>query len=200
MHCLRRWMCVLMVLVSASVVAQQITGNIRGTVSDASGAVVQGATIPGKALNFYGQDTYKVTSRLTLNLGPRYELPFPYTELHNLQSLFVPGAQSKVFPSAPTGLLYPGDPGVPAGLIPTGKTAFAPRVGLAWDPTGDGKWLVSAAYGIFYEPFYNGQGGPLQEPISAPPYLATPQAAFPVKFRESLSTAALPLTGRSLSR
>jgi len=140
--------------------------------------------IRGKALNFYGQDTFKVSSRLTLNFGVRYELPFPYTEQHNLQNLFVPGAQSKVFPSAPSGLLYPGDPGVPAGLIPTQKTAFAPRIGLAYDPTGDGKWLVSAAYGMFYEPFYNGQGGPLQDPISAPPYLATPQAGFPVNFAD----------------
>jgi outer membrane receptor protein involved in Fe transport len=135
--------------------------------------------IRGKALNFYGQDTYKVTSRLTLNLGLRYELPSPNTELHNRQNLFVPGAQSKIFPNAPAGLLYPGDPGVPAGLIPTQKTAFAPRVGLALDPTGSGKLLVSAAYGIFYEPYYTGQGGPLQDPISAPPYLQTPQVNFP---------------------
>jgi len=143
-----------------------------------------GRHIRGKALNFYGQDSYKVTSRLTLNVGLRYDLPFPYTELHNLQNLFVPGAQSKVLPNAPPGLLYPGDPGVPAGLIPTQKTAFAPRVGLAWDPTGSAKWVVSAGYGIFYEPFYNGQGGPLQDPISAPPYLATPQAGFPVNFAD----------------
>jgi outer membrane receptor protein involved in Fe transport len=135
--------------------------------------------IRGKALNFYGQDTYKVTSRLTLNLGLRYELPSPNTELHNRQNLFVPGAQSKIFPNAPAGLLYPGDPGVPAGLIPTQKNAFAPRVGLALDPTGSGKLLVSAAYGIFYEPYYTGQGGPLQDPISAPPYLQTPQVNFP---------------------
>jgi outer membrane receptor protein involved in Fe transport len=135
--------------------------------------------IRGKALNFFGQDTYKVTSRLTLNLGLRYELPSPNTELHNRQNLFVPGAQSKIFPKAPAGLLYPGDPGVPAGLIPTQKTAFAPRVGLALDPTGSGKFLVSAAYGIFYEPYYTGQGGPLQDPISAPPYLQTPQVNFP---------------------
>jgi outer membrane receptor protein involved in Fe transport len=143
-----------------------------------------GRHIRGKALNFYAQDSYKVTSRLTLNAGLRYDLPFPYTELHNLQNLFVPGAQSKVLPNAPAGLLYPGDPGVPAGLIPTQKTAFAPRVGLAWDPAGDAKWVVSAGYGIFYEPFYNGQGGPLQDPISAPPYLATPQAGFPVNFED----------------
>ena len=140
--------------------------------------------IRGKALNFYGQDTFKVTSHLTLNAGLRWDLPFPNTELQNRQNLFVPGAQSKVLPTAPAGLLYPGDPGVPAGLIPMKKTAFAPRVGLAWDPTGNGKWLVSAAYGIFYEPYYTGQGGPLQDPISAPPYLQTPQATFPVNFAD----------------
>ena len=73
------------------------------------------------------------------------------------------------------GLLYPGDKGVPAGLIPTFKKGFAPRVGFAWDPTGSAKWLVTSAYGIFYEPYYTGQGGPLQSPISAPPFLQTPQ-------------------------
>jgi len=135
--------------------------------------------IRGKALNFYGQDTYKVTSRLTLNYGLRWELPFPNTELQNKQNLFVPGAQSRVFPDAPPGLLYPGDAGVPSGLIPAQKTAFAPRVGLALDPTGSSHWLISAAYGIFYEPYYTGQGGPLQDPISAPPYLQTPQVNFP---------------------
>ena len=135
--------------------------------------------IRGKAFNVYGQDTYKVSSRLTLNLGLRYELIPGNTELHNRQNLFVPGAQSTVFPTAPPGLLYPGDPGVPAGLIPTEKTAFAPRIGVAWDPTGQAKWLVSAGYGIFYEPYYTGEGGPLQDPISAPPYLQTPQVNFP---------------------
>jgi len=85
-----------------------------------------------------------------------------------------------VIPGAPAGLLYPGDSGVPAGLISTQKTAFAPRVGFAWDPRGDAKTVVSAAYGIFYEPYYTGQGGPLQDPISAPPYLKTLQIGFPV--------------------
>jgi outer membrane receptor protein involved in Fe transport len=136
--------------------------------------------IRDRALDVYGQDTYKITSRLTLNLGLRYEIPSPSTEINNQVNLFVPGAQSKVIPNAPRGLLYPGDTGVPAGLIPTQKTAFAPRVGLAWDPLGDGKTVVSAAYGIFYEPYYTGEGGPLQDPISSPPYLKTLQLGFPV--------------------
>ena len=134
--------------------------------------------INGKSLNGYVQDTYKATSRLTLNLGLRYDLPSPYTEIKNRQTLWVPGRQSTVFPTAPPGLLYPGDQGVPAGLIPTFKKAFAPRVGVAWDPTGSGNWLVTSAYGIFYEPYYTGQGGPLQSPISAPPYLQTEQISL----------------------
>jgi hypothetical protein len=134
--------------------------------------------IRGNSLNGYAQDTYKVTPRLTLNVGLRYELPFPYTEIHNRQTLWIPGRQSTVMPNAPAGLLYPGDAGVPAGLIPTFKKGFAPRVGLAWDPTGSSKWLVTSAYGVFYEPYYTGQGGPLQSPISAPPYLQTQQISL----------------------
>jgi len=136
--------------------------------------------IRDRAFDAYAQDNYKITSNLTLNLGLRYELPLPATENKNRMNLFVPGAKSKVIPNAPVGLLYPGDLGVPAGLIPAQKTAFAPRVGFAWDPRGDAKTVVSAAYGIFYEPYYTGEGGPLQDPVSAPPYLKTQQISFPV--------------------
>ena len=133
----------------------------------------------GQAFNLYAQDTWKVSSRVTVNYGLRYEVPSPYTEIHNYQNLWVLGRQSTVYPSAPEGLLYPGDKGVPGGLIPTERDAFAPRVGVAWDVRGDGKWLVTTAYGIFYDPYYTGEGGPLQDPISAPPYLQTPQISVP---------------------
>jgi hypothetical protein len=133
----------------------------------------------GHAFHGYGQDIWKVTPRLTVNYGLRYEVPSPYTEIHNRQNLWIPGRQSTVFPTAPAGLLYPGDQGVPGGLLPTERDAFAPRVGLAWDLTGTGRWLLTAAYGVFYDPYYTGQGGPLQTPISAPPYLQTPQISIP---------------------
>jgi len=135
--------------------------------------------IRGWSLNGYGQDTYKVSRSVTLNYGLRYELPTPYTEIHNRQTLWIPGRQSTVMPSAPADLLYPGDKGVPAGLIPTDKKAFAPRIGIAIDPTGSQNWLVTSSYAMFYEPYYTGQGGPLQSPISAPPYLQTPQVSLP---------------------
>jgi len=136
--------------------------------------------IRDRALDAYAQDTFKLSRRLTLNYGLRYELPFPATENSNEVNLFVPGAQSRIIPNAPAGLLYPGDAGVPRGLIPTQKTGFAPRVGLAVDPMGNAKTVISAAYGIFYEPYYTGEGGPLQDPVSAPPYLKTQQIGFPV--------------------
>ena len=135
--------------------------------------------IRGNNAYAYAQDTYKITRGLTINAGLRYELPFPSTELRNRVSLFEPGKQSTVMPNAPAGLLYQGDSGVPAGLIPTDYKAIAPRFGIAWDPAGNGKTLVTAAYGIFYEPYYTGQGGPLQAPISAPPFLGTPQVSLP---------------------
>lgn len=138
--------------------------------------------IRDRSVNAYAQDTYKVNSRLTLNYGLRYDIPFPATENKNRVNLFVPGAQSTVIPNAPPGLLYPGDAGVPRGLISTETTAFAPRFGVAWDPTGSAKTLISAAYGMFYEPFNNGEGGPLQDPISAPPYLKTQQLSLGPQF------------------
>jgi len=161
--------------------------------------------IRGNSANLYVQDTYKVTSKFTINAGLRYELPEPYTEIHNRMTLFEPGKQSQVLPNAPPGLLYPGDRGVPAGLIATDKKAFAPRLGIAWQPGSNSNWLLTAAYGLFYEPYYTGQGGPLQSPISAPPYLGTPQVGLP-NFADpfngnppAVGTFSTPLTNLTLS-
>ncbi|MGA9812026.1 MAG: TonB-dependent receptor [Terriglobales bacterium] len=169
-----------------------------------------GRGINGKSLNGYVQDSFKASKRLTLNLGLRYDLVSPYTEEKNRMTLWIPGRQSTVFPDAPEGLLYPGDAGVPRGLIPTFKKAFAPRAGIAWDPTGSSNWLITAAYGLFYEPYYTGQGGPLQSPISAPPFLQTEQInltpSSPLDFQNPYggpppapNTFATPLTNLTLA-
>ncbi|MGH9326276.1 MAG: carboxypeptidase regulatory-like domain-containing protein [Terriglobia bacterium] len=158
---------------------------------------LQGGGDSGRALransyDLYAQDSYKVNSRLTLNAGLRYELPIPYSVVGNQTALFEPNARSKVMSSAPAGLLYPGDPGVPPRLIQTDDRGFAPRFGLAWDPTGSGHWAVRTAYGIFYDPYYNGEGGPLQAPISAPPWLKTIQEEPPSSFANPLPSGENP--------
>jgi hypothetical protein len=99
---------------------------------------------------FFLQDNYRVLPRMTLNLGLRYDLETPPVESSNLTSTFVPGVQSTAVPSAPPGLLYPGDKGVPRGIVTTRWHHISPRVGVAWDPFGDGKTAVRAAAGPFY--------------------------------------------------
>jgi outer membrane receptor protein involved in Fe transport len=102
-------------------------------------------------LAYYVQDDWRVHPRLTLNLGLRYELPFPWVQPNNYWGTLHVGQQSQVFKNAPLGMVFPGDPGVPRGLIQTDTNNFAPRIGFAWDPFGRGRTSVRGAYGIFYE-------------------------------------------------
>jgi hypothetical protein len=132
----------------------------------------------------YAQDEWRVTPRLTLNYGLRWEVSTPFVDIRNRMNSWSPGQQSTVFPNAPEGLLFPGDPGVPRGIAPNYWKALMPRVGLAWDPTGSGKTSIRAAYGIFYDSFTNGVGGPLQAPLSALPWTQARQLGAPINFTD----------------
>lgn len=105
------------------------------------------------SLYFYGQDTFKATPRLTLVLGLRYEYNTPQHDIHNnILGYFGPNAQSTIFPNAPAGILYPGDPGTPnSALVYPDKRGWAPRVGFAWDVNGKSKFVVRGGFGIFYD-------------------------------------------------
>ena len=127
----------------------------------------------------YAQDEFRISQRLTLNLGLRYEINTPYVDIRNRLNAWAPGQQSTVYPSAPEGLLFPGDKGVPAGIAPVDYKEFMPRVGLAWDPFGGGKTIIRAGYGIFYDGFTNGTGGPLQASVSALPWTQAYQLPGP---------------------
>ena len=115
-----------------------------------------------KYLGLFAQDSWHVLPSLTINYGLRWDRIAPWTEKYNQISTFVPGVQSVVFPGAPPGILYPGDPGVSRTLAPIDNLSFAPRVGLAWTPqTGKGSLLgrilgapgttsIRAGFGSFY--------------------------------------------------
>jgi len=100
---------------------------------------------------YFLQDDWKIHPRLTLNLGVRYELPLPWFHPNDAWGTLHAGKQSRLIPTAPAGLVYPGDPDVPRGLIQTDKNNWAPRFGFAWDPFGKGRSAIRGAYGIFYE-------------------------------------------------
>jgi hypothetical protein len=118
----------------------------------------QNLPVHGWYLGFYGQDTWRATERMTFNLGLRWE-PYLGTSVesgavYNFdRDRFLRGVKSNVFVNAPAGMLYPGDDGFPAGQTGLNKqwTNFSPRVGVAWDLTGDGRMALRASYALAYD-------------------------------------------------
>jgi Carboxypeptidase regulatory-like domain len=107
------------------------------------------------------QDSWKVTPNLTLNLGLRWEVSMPWYDTQGKIQTFNPGEQSTVFPLAPQGIVFPGDPGIPKTLAPTRYDNFGPRLGLAYSPSftdgvlgsifgGPGKTSIRASFGLYY--------------------------------------------------
>jgi hypothetical protein len=143
----------------------------------------QRENVRNTGLYLFAQDSWKIKPNLTLNYGLRWELDTPLTDaLHHVQT-FRPGQNSTQYPCMltaaeqatfgastcaaagvqPTGLVFPGDKGVPAGLTQTYYKAFAPRIGLAYSPNftsgllgkafgSNGKTSIRAGWGMFYNP------------------------------------------------
>jgi hypothetical protein len=141
----------------------------------------------------YAQDEFRVTSQLTLNLGVRYELPTPFIDKNDAITGFVTGAKSQKYPAAPAGLVYPGDPGIPRGVVPTDKNNIAPRVAVAWDPGGDGRTSIRSAFGVFYDALA-GQGDFFQSGVLSPPFtpLVELNTPTPITFADPLAAVAGP--------
>jgi hypothetical protein len=128
-------------------------------------------------LYLFAQDSWKIRPNLTLNYGLRWELNTPIADISKHVQTFRPGQVSSVYPCqlsaanvayfaglgvtspdcdntgvVPTGLVIPGDAGVPNGLTQTYYKAFAPRIGVAWSPGTSGKTSIRAGWGLFYNP------------------------------------------------
>jgi hypothetical protein len=109
-------------------------------------------------LGLYAQDTWRATNRLTFNYGLRWEPYFGQNVENNAISIFNMenfrnGVKSTVFVNAPAGLIYPGDPGFPEGQTGLNKQWWnlSPRIGAAWDVSGDGRTAVRASYAMAYD-------------------------------------------------
>jgi hypothetical protein len=117
---------------------------------------IYGFTLRSNYFSLYAQDSWKVARNFTVSYGVRYE---PYLAIYSKfgqfmhwdQSQFLAGVKSQVFVNAPAGLTFPGDPSfTPGRSIENNRWGkLAPRVGFVWDPRGDGKMTVRAAFGIF---------------------------------------------------
>jgi hypothetical protein len=107
-------------------------------------------------LNFYAQDSFKVSKRFTLNAGIRWEPTFPTVDKYLRGSVFSlagfrAGQFSKVYPNVPAGTFFPGDPGIPDATWNGHLANFAPRLGLVWNPHGDGRDTLRIGGALLYE-------------------------------------------------
>jgi outer membrane receptor protein involved in Fe transport len=126
----------------------------------------------------YAQDSWRARNHLTVNLGLRWDVIAPWWEKFNQIQTYIPGAQSTLYPGAPSGLVVAGDPRVPKTLAPIDYKNFAPRVGIAYSPRfeegfwskifgSSGQSSIRASYGIFYTAFQGLSAGIM---YSVPPF------------------------------
>lgn len=117
---------------------------------------------------FFAQDTWKVRPNLTLDIGVRYQYFVPVTDVNNVLTSFDPALYSRT--NAPTcttaactalvrgtgvelnGIARAGvNSRFGSSIYPSDKNNFSPRIGIAWDPFKDGKTVVRAGYGLYYD-------------------------------------------------
>ncbi len=158
--------------------------------------------------NYYGaytQDSWRVNNSTVVNYGIRYDHIAPWSEEHNEISTFCAGAQSVVFPGAPAGILYPGDPGLARSLAPAGNE-FSPRLGISYTPHPpsnslaerlfgeDGKTTLRAGFGMYYTAIEATTLGVL---AANAPYGTTYTSPAPSLFQDPFITAS---TGQNLGQ
>ena len=110
--------------------------------------------------SLYAQDNYRATDHLTINLGIRWEPSLPAYDKQdrgnqvNLAA-FLAGYHTidPRYPKAPAGLLFASDPNNPNGntFAPNHWATFSPRVGLVWDPKGDGKQTIRTGFAMIHD-------------------------------------------------
>jgi Carboxypeptidase regulatory-like domain len=161
--------------------------------------------------SLYVQDIFHATKRLVLSAGVRWDPEFIPVDKFRRGSVFnmndlLSNTHSTVFPNAPAGSLYFGDAGVPAGFTQNSPWQFSPRVGITFDPTGQGRTVLRAGSALVYdEPnFFTAQrvnqNPPFATAISnvpgnvalnfASPWSngSTPSNPFPLPFKPPAST------------
>ncbi|MGA9529139.1 MAG: carboxypeptidase regulatory-like domain-containing protein [Terriglobales bacterium] len=151
-----------------------------------------------KYIGVFAQDSWRIRHDLTINYGLRWDVIAPWSEKYNQLQTLVLGEQSRVYPGAPRGLVFPGDFGVPRTLAPTKYDSLGPRIGVAYTPGvqtgllaklfgGPDKTSIRAGYGLFYTAFEGLSAGIMS---ANPPYGYDYTSLAPPLFATPFVTAA----------
>lgn len=108
-------------------------------------------SVRSRFTDFFAEDEWSMKHNFVLTLGLRYEYSSPKSDTQNRFYSILPGQRSFVFPNAPVGMVFRGDPGVPHGVNFPDKNNFAPRLSFAWSPGTNAKTTLRGGAGIFYD-------------------------------------------------
>ena len=183
-------------LFSGSETGIDLADFLIGVASNYNQADSQAYYIRHKYFGAFAQDSWRATPTLTFNYGLRWDRMEYWSEKYNQVPTFIPGEQSVVFPTAPVGIVYVGDKGVPNTLVPS-SNKFSPRLGLAYSPGakdgllakltgGPEKTSIRAGYGIYYSVI---EGNTLAIDEPQPPYGLSYTSPGPPLFATPFITA-----------
>ncbi len=145
----------------------------------------------------FAQDSWHMKPNLVFNYGLRWDRMEYWSEKYNQIPTLSLGQQSVIYPTAPIGIVYPGDPGIPDTLV-SARHRFSPRLGLAYSPSvtrgtlgklfgGPGKTSIRAGYGIFYSAI---QGNTIAIDEPQPPFGLSYTSPAPPLFETPFINAA----------
>lgn len=157
--------------------------GVPDSFSQGSGTIIRAR---GREYYSYGQDQWQMRPDLTVTFGLAWDVDTPFKNLYaggEALSSFIPGEQSRIFPSAPVGYVFPGDPGMgPYGLAHIHYDNLAPRLGFAWSPGSSHNWSIRGGVGLYYN---RTEEEPTLQALSDPPFSLTTFGASAAQFGTS---------------
>jgi hypothetical protein len=171
---------------------------LMGTLSAFQQSKQQQNALRGPVPSLYAQDTFHPTKQLTVTGGLRWSPNFMPTDYFNRgvvfnMANFLANKVSSVYPNAPAGAMYYGDPGVPKQFTKNSPWQFAPNLGVSYDPFGTGKTVVRAGGALGYDQvnFFTGQRNQQNPPYATAISQQQVSATAPISFSSPWAVGAI---------
>lgn len=181
-----------------SVIGDQSLDFLMGTLSGFEQSKFQQNALRGPIPSLYVQDIYHASTRLTISGGLRWNpnlMPVDYFNrgLEFNMADFLSNKPSTVYPSAPAGILYYGDPGVTREFTKNSPWQFSPNLGVTFDPTGTGKTVIRAGGSLAYDNpnFFTAQRNQQNPPYATAIANLQTSSSPPLNFSAPWSTGAI---------
>jgi len=171
---------------------------LMGTMSSFEQSKFQQNALRGNIPTLYVQDTYHTTKQLTVVAGIRWAPQFMPVDYFNRGTTFdlasfIAGKTSSIYPNAPAGTFYYGDPGVPRQFTRNSPWQFTPNLGLAYDVTGNGTTVIRAGTSYIYDQvnYFTGQRNQQNPPFATDIRQTPTTTSGPISFASPWSSGAI---------